>query len=430
MHLRHLRFTPRPLAARRRLAYTLPPMNIRFINQTFYPDVAATAQQLYDLAAYLTDRGHNVSVITSRSLYGKAGATLPKRETVHGIHIYRVGFSLFGKAGLLLRMLDFALFYLLATLRALTLPKADVVVTLTTPPFLGLAGWLISRLRRCRFVYWAMDLYPDVPIACGVLKPRGLAAKLFEWLNRFSLRHAHATVALGRCMQDRIIAKGIAPAHVALIPVWADTDEIKLQPPGQSPYRSEWKLEGKFVVMYSGNLGLGHDADTLFNAALTLKDHPTIRFVFAGGGKRAEALREFIQTHQLTNIIQQPYQPRERLGDLLTCADVHLVSLSEELTGLVVPSKFFGILAAARPVILVGTAQSEIARIITETNCGYIVPNGDVGGLADLVSSLTSPAREPELAAMGERGRQALDSHYDRRHGCEKWETLLAKVAQ
>ena len=400
-------------------------MNILIINQTFYPDVAATAQQAHDLAAFLTQRGHGVRVVTSRSIYGKAGAVLPKRETADGISIYRVGFSLFGKAGIFLRILDFALFYLLASLRALTLPRADVVITLTTPPYIGLLGWAIRLLRGSRWVYWLMDLYPDVLIAAGTMKPASPLHPPLNLIGRFLLRRADAVVVLGRCMHGRVLAKNISAKHVHIISVWADTDEIRPIAAGTSSYRTEWNLQNKFVIMYSGNLGLGHDAETLFSAAQQLKDHPTIRFVFVGGGKKAEALRLFIAQHNLSNITQYPYQPREKLGSLLACADVHLVSLGSEVTGLVVPSKMFGILAAARPVIFVGSNDSEIARIINEANCGYVVANGDSAGLASLIAQL--PARS-DLAAMGSRGRKALDELYSRRHGCEKWEKLLTQI--
>src|ERR1051325_4694141 len=148
-------------------------MRIMIINQTFHPDVAATAQIAFDLAEFLTAHGHQVQVVTSRSLYGKTGAVLPRRETVKGIEIHRVGMSLFGKKSILLRVMDFGVFYLLATIRALTLRKADVVITLTTPPFIAFLGTIIKLARRSKFVYWVMDLYPDLPIACGVMKEKG-----------------------------------------------------------------------------------------------------------------------------------------------------------------------------------------------------------------------------------------------------------------
>lgn len=411
------------------------PMRVLFINQAYAPDAAATAQHCEDLARYLVEQGHGVSVIASRSIYGQAGADLPARELRNGVHVNRVGLSLFGKRGIVLRAVDFALFYAAAMWRALWIKvpidsrkrKPDVVVTLTTPPLIGMVGWLMRLLRRCRHVVWTMDLYPDVLVAAGVSKSDSLVTRFFAWLNRREMGRADRVVALGRCMKDLIHAKGIGEDHIEVIGVWSPNDPPEVaSEPAASSYRQEWDLEGKFVVQYSGNFGLAHDYQTFCDTILKLRDRDDIVFLFAGGGKRIGPLKSFVEEHELKNVMVQPYQPRERLPDLLGLADVHLISQSETFTGVVVPSKLFGIMAAGRTSLFVGPPDAEVARVLDETGGGIRFPLGDADTLADLILQL---AHDPErVRQMGEAALHASQHEHHRHSRFHAWEDLLLEV--
>lgn len=402
-------------------------MHIVLLNQAFHPDVVATAQMSKDLADELVARGHRVTAVASRSIYGRSGAVLPRRETVDGIEVRRVGASLFGKAGYAARIADFGLFYALAVARVLTLEKPDIVVSFTTPPFIALGGLLARWVRGTKAVYWVMDLYPDLPVACGVMPPRGRLTNLFEGLNRFLLRRSDVAVVLGRCMRDRVLSKGVPAERVRLIPVWAETTGLAPVPHDQNPYRREWGLDGRFVVMYSGNFGIGHDAATICRAMELLKDDHDIRFEFVGGGKRRSEVEAFIRERGLRNAAWREYQPRERLGASLSAGDLHLISLREGVEGIMVPSKLFGIMAVARPSIFVGHPESEIARVLTETGSGIVVREGDAQGLAEAIRGLKSdPGRCEE---MGRRGRESLLGRYDSRTACRAWAELLEGLA-
>ena len=251
-------------------------MRVLLINQVFYPDVAATAQHGHDLARDLVRHGHQVTAIASRSIYGSKGSVLPSRETVDGIEIHRVGRSFFGKVGIAGRFADFLLFYLAALLKALLLPKHDVVVCFTTPPFIAVVGRLLRLVKGTRFVYWVMDLYPDVAIAAGLMKERGLGARILERINRGCLRKADAVVVLGRCMRDRVLAKGVDPSRVELIGVWSDHSEIDPESSEVNGYREEWGVGDRCLIMYSGNFGIGHEVDTFLEAARRLRDDDSL----------------------------------------------------------------------------------------------------------------------------------------------------------
>ncbi len=391
--------------------------------------MVATAQMSKDLADSLARRGHRVTAVASRSIYGKSGASLPKRETIpvpgaaFPIEVHRVGASIFGKGGIAARLADFGLFYVLALFKVLTIRRPDVVVSFTTPPFIALVGLMSKWLRGSRAVYWVMDLYPDVPVACGVMKASSLPTRFFEWLSRFILRRSDANVVLGRCMKDLVLTKGTPEAKVSLIPVWADLAGIEPVVHEGNPYRAQWAPQNETIVMYSGNFGIAHDAATLCGAMELLRDEPNLKFVFVGAGKRRAEVEAFIKAKGLTNASWHDYQPREKLGQSLSAADIHIISIREGLEGIIVPSKLFGIMAVGRPSVFIGRETSEIARVLTETQSGIVVREGDPAPLAEAIRALVrDPSRR---AGMGNNARRGIIGAYDRDTACGMWIKLL-----
>lgn len=403
-------------------------MRVIILNQCFYPDIVATAQHGWDLALHLRKQGHEVTAIASRSIYGVKGATLAREEVVDGVRIVRVGASVFGKSSILARMVDFVLFYALALWTAITLPKHDVCVCFTTPPFIALVGWLLRVIRGTRYVYWVMDLYPDVTVACGVMREHSLTTRFFEQLSRFCIRHADGVVLLGRCMEQRVLAKGVSNRNIALINVWSDQEEIRPIPRENNSFRTEWNVGDRLLVMYSGNFGIGHDVETIADGVIRLAKDPRILFAFVGGGKRKPELLALLHKAGVSNYIDGPYQPRERLDELLSAADVHLASLKNGAEGVMVPSKLYGVLAASRPIIYIGARHGEVAQVIEEANCGAVVACGDGSGFASAVVNYAVDRAEAERA--GARGRAALANTWGASHALAKWTTLLESVVK
>jgi colanic acid biosynthesis glycosyl transferase WcaI len=180
-------------------------------------------------------------------------------------------------------------------------------------------------------------------------------------------------------MAEKVRALGVSADRIRVVPNWSDDDQITPVPPAANPLRREWKLEDKFVVGYSGNLGRAHEFDTILAAAERLKDHPQIVFVIIGGGHRFEELARCVQDRGLApNFRFQPYQDDAVLKYSLSLPDVHWISLRPELEGLIVPSKVYGIAAAGRAIIAITAKTGEIAPLVEQYKCGMVVEPGNV----------------------------------------------------
>src|SRR5262249_21214254 len=228
-------------------------------------------------------------------------------------------------------------------------------------------------------------------------------------------------------MRARLLARGIRPEHIQVIPNWANTVDIVPLASTQSRTRRRVGLDRCFVVGYSGNLGRAHEFETLLGAARLLQQDPDIAFLITGGGAKAARLQQEVQAEGLVNLVFQDYQPPELLADSLAAADVHFVSLLPAMEGLIVPSKIYGILAAGRPAIFVGDPDGDVARLIREHQCGLVVR---VGQSAQLAGELRALHDDPErLQAMGSRARSLALSRYTSEHAVSQWLAMLRGVA-
>jgi len=399
-------------------------MKIIFLNRFFFPDHSATSQMLTDLAFYLAGRGWAVHVITGRQRYDDPAAVLPARETVHGVIVHRVWTSRFGRANLLGRAVDYATFYFSAAVRLLGIAaRGDVVVAKTDPPLISVVAGLCARWRGARLVNWLQDVFPEVAQALGVRAVQGLVGRVLRGLRNRSLRAARMNVALGERMATVLEEQGVVRERIAIIPNWADGAAIRPLAAERNPLRQEWGLQGKFVVGYSGNLGRAHEFETLLGAAELLQSDPAIVFLVIGAGHGMTRLEQAVHALGLCTVLFRPYQPRAVLGQSLTVPEVHLVSLLPELEGYIVPSKYYGVAAAGRPVVFIGAADGELAVDVERAGSGLSVRPGDARGLAEALQNLrNSPTI---LTGMGQAARSRFEDAYDMPVACAAWERLF-----
>ena len=227
----------------------------------FAPDEAATAQMLADLGGGLAASGFAVTAICCDRSYADPSRRYAARETIDGVDIRRVRTSGFGRASKLGRITDYLTFLAGATLHLLTAPKPDVVVSLSTPPMVSLLGTVLGKLRGARTLFWSMDVYPEVAYELGAIKKGSLVGRLVAWLAHLTHRLPDTVVALGETMKEKLEAAGAR--NVVVIHNWADGDAIRSMPLEENPLRKAWAWSDRFVILYSGNMGLGHEFETV-----------------------------------------------------------------------------------------------------------------------------------------------------------------------
>jgi colanic acid biosynthesis glycosyl transferase WcaI len=399
-----------------------------FLNRFFFPDHSATSQILSDLAFHLAETGTETHVITSRQLYDEPRARLPCEETVRGVHIHRVSTSQFGRSTLWGRSIDYLSYYRSTARSLLALARrGDIVVAMTDPPLISIVAMRAVRRRNAHLVNWLQDIYPEVAIQLDVMLLRSPIGRAISILRDRSLQAAKANVVVGKRMATQILSRKMTQRRVHVIPNWADDEEILPVPAADNPLRRRWELEDKFVVGYSGNLGRPHEFDTILAAAMYLKDHPRIIFACIGGGYSFDELAHRVEKCDLRRLFRFfPYQDRSLLKYSLGVADAHWISLKPQLEGLIVPSKFYGIAAAGRPIIAIAAKDGEIAQLIEQHGCGIIIEPGDGKALADGLIDLSGDATS--VAEMGQRARAMLEANFSRRQGFSRWRAVLETI--
>lgn len=374
--------------------------HVLFTNRVYPPNTGATGAMLAGLAERLVTRGWQVTVIA-----GPADDA-PASSYRNGVRVERVSARAFTRDSTWKRALAYASLYPAFLMRALQIPRPDVVVSKTDPPLQLVLSALLGRLWNVPAVHWAQDIYPEVAEELGVIRKNGWLAGALRRVSTWAL-HQHArVVTVGRCMQQRLVARGYPQQRTRVIPNWAPAS-VHPVPHGENAFRATHNLQDAFVVMYSGNMGLAHPFDAVLKAATHLQDTvPDAVIAFVGEGPRKRHLQTISRERGLDNVRFFPYQPFETLAHSLSAADVHLVTMQPELEGLVVPSKLYGVLAAGRPALFLGPAGSEAAHVLREHHCGTVLPEPTGQTLARKIE--TWYAQSDRRAAAGRRARAVV----------------------
>ncbi|MGA8495763.1 MAG: glycosyltransferase family 4 protein [Xanthobacteraceae bacterium] len=399
-----------------------------FINRFFAPDHSATSQILSDLAFDLAGAGREVHLVTSRQIYDDPKATLPERETINGVDVRRVASTGFGRTALFGRSIDYVSFYRSVgrCLNDLVRP-GDIVIAKTDPPLMSVVAGPVVRRNGARLVNWLQDIYPETAVELGVPFMRGPVAASLVALRNATLREATATVVVGDLMARKVEALGAPAERIHTITNWCNDEDIQRVAPADNPLRREWNLADKFVLGYSGNLGRAHDFATVLATAERLRDEPRVAFLMIGGGKRFAELAAAVQARGLGGAFRfLPYQTRALLSYSLGAADAHWVSLDPRLEGLMVPSKFYGIAAAGKPIIVIGDPNGELAQLVRRNDCGFAIAPGDSDALTATLRRLSETPQT--VSDVGTRARKMLDAHFTRKQGLARWRRLLDQL--
>jgi len=360
--------------------------SIVFFNRAYPPMRGATGRMLRDLARAFSEASWRVTVVTT--------APKNRREYDGNIRLVRIKGRIRTK-----KTLSYISVWLKMLWAGLNLPRHDLIVTMTDPPMLVVAGRMIATLKGSRHIHWCQDLYPDILPALGMDIGENRMS-FFKKMSRKAMKKCDKVITIGRCMAQRLTHSGLEPRRVAVIPNWPDYELLSAEnyerlqkrpvrqvdhAKGARPF-DQLVMDGadrKFRVLYSGNLGRAHPIDTILETAAILnKDHPEIEFLFVGDGPRFERLAAERARRGLSNIRLIPFQPASRLRVLMESGDLHLITMKHQSAGLLVPCKLYAALAVHRPCILVGPDDCEAAKVIRDFKAGSVIPQGDAQMLA------------------------------------------------
>jgi colanic acid biosynthesis glycosyl transferase WcaI len=389
-------------------------MKILILSQVFFPDTVSVSQHISDLAFKLTEEGNSVTVFTSCFPYEEKNAKYETSDFIRGVKIHRLIQTSFGKRNVFSRLVDFFSFYCSITWKLIFIRRNsyDVIIGTTVPPLLSLIGILIAKRKKMKFVYWIMDLQPELSISSGLIKKKSLIARLFTLLGNYIIKHSDRIVSLDRFMTSYLISRGATENSISTIPVWPVMDEIFNGDRMSNPFRIQNNFGNKIVVMYSGNHAYVHPLDTLLEAALKMRENSKILFVFVGGGVRKKDVTEFKNKYHLNNIIQLPFQPRENIHNSLGASDIQVVILGDGQVGYTHPNKVYGALYVAKPVLYIGPKKSHVGDILDNLNGNIFVEHGQIDSLVNQLEQFSNLASDV-LEIIGNDNRKYAELNFN-----------------
>lgn len=392
--------------------------SILFINQYYAPDLASTGQLLTELCESLSE-DFDISVLTGTPSYSiGAGKKYGGPSQVKVIRVFNTRFS---RAGIVARLINYISFMLCALLRSFFLNRRDITVVMSDPPTVNFIGFIYKKLKGGRLVQICQDIYPELAIKLKKAN-NPLALKIFSWMNRNAQSSCDRIVAIGNDMKSVLKEKALPADKIEVIENWIDTDLVRPQSKS-NPFSEKHGLADKFVVMHSGNIGLSQNLQLLLDAAVLLKERNDILFVLIGDGAAKDDLETYASQKVLSSVRFMDYQDRSQLKYSLSSGDLHYISLKEGLSGLIVPSKVYGIMAAGRPAICVLEKDSDIYKLAKDAGFASTVKADPESIAKEILYFYNNPAI---LKDLGQKGRDAVVKRNSRKVITEKYGRLFA----
>lgn len=393
-------------------------LRILILNQFYPPDSTATAHLLGELTEDLVPH-HEVWVIAGTPSYSpEVGAPPPEK-----VNLVRARTTTFNRASLVGRLVNYLSFFVSSAFQVFRVPKADVVLSLTNPPVIGLIAAVAAKRSRCPFILWSQDIHPDIGVALRQLDNRAVVI-LMKDINRLIRKAASRIAVVGLDMKVKLEAQGVPPAKLAFIPAWATASPLNSKQ--RDTVAEEMGWSGRLVVMHAGNIGTPQNLGILLDAAQLLLLRPEMLLVLLGDGAAKHDLMARARTEGLSNVVFLDPRDKDHAQVLMAAADLHLISLAPGLLGCATPSKMYSIMACSRPFIAAVDEGSEPDRVARESGCGLRIPSGDGPALAEAIIQLS----QAPLDEMGARGYEAFQEQFSREKVTARFRHLLEDSSQ
>lgn len=405
-------------------------MKVLIFNIYFHPEPIGTGMTVGQLALDLADAGDHVTVVTTVPHYAtdcpppRLREGVLRRERWKGMDVWRTYVWTSRRRNVFTRAANYLSYTALSVMAGFLADRPDVVLCVVPPISTGVPAVLCGRLKGVPVVLSVQDVYPD-----SIFPGRALAVAN-RTLERHALGAASRVIVISESMKRRLSEQGVRDSKLELIENWTDTDEIRPLPHRGERFRAEHGIDGGFLALYAGNLGVFGGHGVILDAARLLQDRPqgrAIEIVLVGRGARAEVLRKRALDLGLRNVRFLPPQPRERLPEMLAAADIGLVTLDGRLSVTSVPSKTYTYMAAGRPVLAGVHEDNEIARMMASSSCGLrVAPDRPDLWAEALLAAAADPAR---LSDWGRNGRRYVERHHARSTQTRRYHDVLQEAA-
>lgn len=407
-------------------------MRILIYSYNYHPEPIGIAPLMTELAEGLVQQGHEVRVVTAmpnypqRRIYDEYKGKLYMTEKKKGVAVQRNYVWIRPNPGLLDRIMLDASFVLISLVHALKGLRPDVIL-LTVPPLpVAVPAAMLGWLHRCPVILNLQDILPEAAVHTGLLTNKRMI-RIFEGLEKFAYRSATKISVISDGFVDNLVGKGVQENKIVLIPNWVDINFIQPLPKEESPFRKAHQLNGKFVVLYSGNIGRTQPLTALIDAAARLKHIPEIVIVIVGEEKALQDLELYRQKIDATNVLLLPFQPRKELPQMLAAADIGMVMQKENVISFNMPSKIQLLLASGRPIIASVPSTGTAAKAVQQSKGGIVVPPEDSEALAAAILDLY---KNPDKAeALGKQGREYAIENYAFNTALDRYEKLFGEVS-
>ncbi len=397
------------------------------ICQWFLPEHAPIGILLKELAIDLKSKGHDVTIITgfpnhpAGILYEGYKKSLFSVETIEEVRIVRCYLYTSQKKTIFRRLLNYLSFAATSFLAACRLEKHDLLFIVTPPLSNAITAYLLKNTKGLKSVLNVQDIYPDAAISAGVIRNR-VIIHVLKKVEKWIYGSADRITVISSGFLDNLMGKGVPHSKVSVVPNWLDVEGI-IPLPRENDYASAYGLQGKFIVLYSGTIGLVSGAELLLDCASSLESRKDILFLFVGEGVTKERIASEAQRRQLPNVRFLPFQSREKLSEVFSSSDVTVLTLRKGQGKYSVPSKILGYMAAARPVVASVDLDSDTGKVVHDAKCGICVDAGDVAGMTAAILELYQDRRRAEV--LGRNGREFLVRNFERKEMTARYEALF-----
>lgn len=408
-------------------------MNILFHGINYWPDETGIAVFTTARAEYLASRGHHVTVSTGFPYYPSwkipeaYRGRLFDRETRNGVTIDRSFMYVPRRVTSLRRVFHEASFIATSTLRMLAGRRPDLIFSVSPPLGLGMSAFFLSRLWKTPYVFHVADLQPDAAAELGMLREGRLLRTLYA-VERVAYRKAALVATLTEAMRDRIVSKGVPASKIVLFSDWANPDLFKIpSEEGGRSFRARHGLGNNLLVTHSGNMGVKQGLEVILEAAALSANTPGITWLLVGDGAMRERLMQRANAQRINNLKFLPLLSTDEFRQMLSAADICLITQQKAVADIVFPSKVMTLMAASRPIVASLSLGSEVARVLRESGAGEIVTPENPEALRDAVLGLMNDSRR--RLAMGPKGRDYARLHWDRERILPLLESRLVREA-